>query len=83
MNSSICRRYVQGSQRSLKDNLENPPKETACARITSESLNMFLMSGLPLSWKPGNVREFCKGEGKGTISERGQRICVVWIFELA
>jgi len=34
-------------------------------------------AGLPLFWKPGNVGEFCKGQGKGTKSGTGQGICVV------
>ena len=47
-----------------------------------------LLSALPLFWnfwKPGNVREFCKGQGKGTKSGRGQGICVVkdiWLWHL-
>jgi len=32
------------------------------------SWRWILFTGLPLFWKPGNVREFCKNEGKGTKS---------------
>ena len=40
---------------------------------------------LPLFWKPGNVREFCKGQGKGKEKGKGQEICVVgdiWLWHL-
>ena len=40
-------------------------------------------AGLPLFWnfwKPGNVRQLCKGQGKGTKLGKGQGICVVLFF---
>jgi len=52
-------------------------------------LDVTSCSGLLLVWnlwKPGNVREFYTGQGKGTMSGKRQGICVVrdiWLWHLS
>ena len=59
-------------QLSRADDFDMPPRRYAsrcCMVLTLAGFYCALLTGLPLFWnfwKPGNVGEFCKGQGKGT-----------------